>query len=152
MRSNHEDGVIQEEKSWLEQVSGKPVRASRQHYIYLRFPDTYRSLLQAGISDDYSMGYPDACGFRAGTARPFFWYDLEQETETGLQIHPFCAMDVTCRHYMKLSPEQAIEKGRELKNNLRNTGGMFGFIFHNESLGHAKHWTGWQRVFEAWLE
>ena len=142
---------INREKQWLEQAAVQPVDESRQHFILLKFPETYRALQQAGIRRDYSMGYPDATGFRAGTCRPFRWYDLEKEEVTDLEIQPFCIMDVTCRLYEGMTPEQAMEAGQQLKETTGRYGGDFCFIFHNESLGSLPAWRGWNNVFESWM-
>jgi hypothetical protein len=144
--------TMQEEKTWLEMTSGKKINSSRQHYILLRFPETYKTLLHNGILCDYSMGYPDTIGFRAGTARPFPWYDSEKDEETSLMVFPFCIMDVTCSNYLNINIEDSVIKGLELKNKVTQTGGLFGFIFHNESLSNHGKWRGWRTVFEAWLK
>lgn len=144
--------ILLQEKEFLEHALNRKVTDSRMHYILLSFPKTYQSLLQAEIKDDYSMGYPDAPGFRAGTSHSFLWYDLSKEQETGFRVHPFCIMEATCKHYAKQTPEQAIVAGKILKEHVRENGGDFCFIFHNESLGRQPEWRGWNKVFEAWLE
>ena len=144
--------TLVKEKKRLTKLSNKNISDSRQHFILLRFPNTYRGLINAGITRDYSMGYPDACGFRAGTAKPFKWFDLKTDTATNLEIMPFCAMDVTCKDYMKLNINEAIDKGQALKSIIKQNGGVFSFIFHNESLGEQPQWKGWKEVFESWLK
>jgi len=141
-----------EEKAWIESLSPNSLTSSRQHYIHLSFPDTYYHLMGLGIRDDYSMGYPDVPGFRAGTAHPFAWYDLEQEQATDLILHPFCLMDVMCRNYQKMSAEDSLRLGLVLRERVQATGGEFGFIFHNESLSDTGPWKGWKRVFDAWSQ
>jgi hypothetical protein len=68
----------------------RPIKAIRQHKLVLRFPDTYRTYASLGIKHDYSMQYPDVPGFRASTAHPFRFYDLGEEQQTPLTIHPIC--------------------------------------------------------------
>ncbi len=68
----------------------RPIKAIRQHKLVLRFPDTYRTYASLGIKHDYSMQYPDVPGFRASTAHPFRFYDLNEEQQTLLMIHPIC--------------------------------------------------------------
>ena len=146
-----DEKILLQEKTFLEQTLNREVTDSRMHYILFSMPQTYHMLRNCGVKDDYSMGYPDAIGFRAGTAYPFSWYDLSEEKATDLQIHPFCIMEATCKHYAKQTPEAAIESGRRLTDLLRKTGGDFCFIFHNESLGKQKAWQGWKTVFERWM-
>ena len=105
---------MKDEKERLENITDKPLLRSRQHYIKLFLPSTYRFLLEIGITDDYSMGFTDEIGFRAGTSHSFQWYDLSNEIETQLKVHPFCVMDVTLKNYLKLTPQQAVEKLNEL--------------------------------------
>jgi hypothetical protein len=132
----------------LTELTGEPVRFSRQHYLRLTFPDTYRMLLDAGITDEYSMGYAQDTGFRLGTSLPVRWYDLKKEEATSLTLHPFCAMDTTLRKYLGLSPEQAMERLSELARTTREAGGRFSVVWHNETLSDQGIWKGWRAVFE----
>jgi hypothetical protein len=146
---------IQSEKNYLESFINKPATRSRQHYLKMNFSmdagSTYNLLIHAGIEHDYSMGFPDDLGFRAGTACAFHWYDLAHEHATELKVHPFCAMDVTLKNYRGLDPALAKEKIIELKTLCREMGLPFCFIFHNESLSDAGPWKGWRAVFETAL-
>lgn len=148
-RSDHRAERISQEKKHLENILEHTVERSRQHYLRLRSPDTYRALLQAGIRHDYTMGYADAIGFRAGIATPFPWYDLEREQPTELMIHPFQVMDATLRQYLKLTPSEAIAQIQNLIETTRNGGGTFTSIWHNSSLSPLDGWSGWREVYEA---
>ena len=75
----------------------RPVKAIRQHKLALRFPNTYRTFSEQGIRNDYSMQYPDRPGFRASTAFPFRFYDLGDEQQTPLTIHPVCLSEYHIR-------------------------------------------------------
>ena len=120
---------------------------SRQHYLKLNFPHTYRRLIQARIQEDYSMGYADDIGFRAGMATPFYWYDLENEQVTHLKIHPFQVMEVTLMEYLKLPPEEAVEQVKPLIDATKAVGGTFTTLWHNSTL--SKNGTdNWREVYE----
>lgn len=60
------------EKTELENNLEIQLKHSRLHYIHLRLPNSYKILQQIGIVNDWSMGYPEATGFRAGTSNPMF--------------------------------------------------------------------------------
>lgn len=147
--SSEKSPLIAVEKAAVEAAVGKPVSHSRQHFIRLRFPHAYRALLAAGITDDWSMGFPDATGFRAGTSRSFRWYDLEKEEATPLRVHPFSFMDVTARDYLGLSADEAFEKLRAQRDALQEVGGVLTTVFHNFSLGTATDWLGWRDGYAA---
>lgn len=139
---------VTEEKQRLQKITGSLVERSRQHYLRLNFPETYRRLIAAGIKEDYTMGFHDLAGFRAGICTPFKFYDLEKEQEEPLTIYPFQVMDVTLRQYMKLSPEEAISKVKFLMDEVRNVGGTFIAIWHNESVSTVNEWRDYIKVFE----
>lgn len=132
----------------LEHIVGRKVSDSRQHYLMLKLPNTYRMLVSQHISDDYTMGFADMAGFRAGTARPFLWFDLKKNEVTPLTVHPFAYMDGTLNEYMKLSPEEAKEMINRLHAEVKQFGGDFSFIWHNETIGDYGIWKGWRAVFE----
>ena len=113
---------------------------------------TYRNLLENGIEEDYTMGYADSVGFRAGTSQPFYWYDLESDKVTTLKVIPFCIMDVTLRKYLGHSPDAAIELISGLVNTLKSVGGHCSFIWHNSSFYAAEGWKGWDRVYTQLLQ
>jgi len=135
---------IKTEKQRLETILGKPVTSSRQHFLRMQLPQTYQQLVRAGITHDYTMGWHDIVGFRAGTAHTFNWYDIANEAETILQITPFAAMDVTLKNYMKLTPEQASIIITDLQDEVKKYGGTFVTIAHNESLSGWGEWDGWE--------
>ena len=150
--SNQNPEKVKVEEKRLREITGKKTTKSRQHFLMLKFPNTYRDLLAAGITDDYTMGYADETGFRAGICTPFKWYDLEKEQETTLTIHPFAVMDGTLNGYLKLSPEQAVEKIKEVVKEVKNVNGVFITVWHNETLSDWREWKGWKDVYRKMIQ
>lgn len=149
--SNSEAGKIKAEKDILEDILGEPVYSSRQHFLKFNLPFTYRALLDCGIREEYSMGYSETTGFRAGTAFSFYWFDLEKNEPTALRIFPFAMMDVAYRHFGKLNVDDTIASSRIIIDKLRELDAPFCFVFHNESLSEHRGWQGWTNVFKQWL-
>jgi hypothetical protein len=114
----------------------------------LKFPTTYQTLIGQEITDDYTMGFADITGFRAGTARSFQWFDLTKNEQTNLTIHPFAFMDGTLNEYLNLTPEEAKNKIDSLYQEVKEFGGEFSFIWHNETIGDYGTWNGWSDVFD----
>ena len=140
--------IQREEIGRYTKLTEKPAIRSRMHYLRLRFPETYRNLIAVGITEDYTMGFHDLPGFRAGISVPFRFYDLENEQETPLVVYPFQIMDVTLKQYMKLSPKGAMEKIDNLMNEVKRVGGIFSGIWHNESVSGKGYWEDYLPVFE----
>lgn len=140
------------EKNRLEAILGKSVTKSRAHYIRIALPDTYRMLLEIGITDDYSMGYASQPGYRASIASPFYFYDLEKEQKTSLLVHPFAVMDTTLKKYLHIRAKDLMDYLYPLIEETRAAYGNFTFIFHNESMGGAKVWKNWGTVYEDFMK
>ena len=98
------------------------------------------------------MGYPDQVGFRAGTSQSFYWYDLENDLQTKLRIHPFCVMDVTLKQYLKLNPEQAFRQVQQILVQLKALRGQFTIIWHNSSFYGREGWVGWKKLYQDILK
>ena len=149
--SNHKPWQFEKEKKRLEKIIHQPVTQSRQHYLKLRFPNTYHSLLKSGITDDFTMGFASLCGFRAGTCTTFPFFDLSHNRRTELMIHPFQVMDVTLKDYQLLKPEEAWQLIEKLMIEVKEVNGTFISIWHNESLAKADSGLDWRQVFEQTL-
>jgi len=84
---------IKEAVSKLKKIHPEQINLNSQQLEVLRFPICYLNLLNSGINSDYSMGYADTAGFRAGTCTPFNWYDLQLEKVTPLSVKSYCISD-----------------------------------------------------------
>lgn len=140
--------LVSTEAIRLQSIIGKDISLSRFHYIRLSMPHSYLNILKAGISEDYSMGYPDEPGFRAGIARPYFFYNVSDDRKTSLRIIPFQVMDGTLFDYKKLDPGSSQEVILKIIQETRKVGGLFVSIWHNTSLLDNEEWKGWREVFE----
>lgn len=150
--SNSNPNVLYNEIKSLSNVLHREITCSRQHFLKLSLPETYRKLIDNDIQDDFTMGFAATPGFRAGICTSFFWYDLESEVATKLRIHPFTVMDGTLLDYMKLDIRNATEFIKPLIDEVRNVGGTFISLWHNESLSDKKRWKGWVGLYEYMLE
>lgn len=148
-RSNSDIKIAQEEHKYLEEVLNRTITKSRQHFLKMRFPQTYRNLLDMDIADEYSMGYADEVGFRAGICMPFRFYDLEYEVETPLVIHPFPFMDGTFIYYQNKNKEEAWSEILNMIDVYKKYNGEFIPIWHYRVFSEKdKEWFGWNSVFE----
>ncbi len=144
--------IIVKEKKILEEILTHSVAISRQHYIKINVPLTYRLLIKNNIQEDYSMGYGTHIGFRAGTGSSFLWYDIEKEAITPLRIFPFCFMDTTAHFEENLSVEQAFHQLKEMQKFLQQNNSTLITIFHNFSLGTSNLWLGWQNAYASFID
>lgn len=142
-------GKIIIEKERLENLSAKRITKSRQHYLKFILPETHNSLLTAGITEDYSMGFSKMPGFRAGTCKPFYFYDLQNEKATELKIFPITFMEGTL---MDKKPEDALQKILELLKEVKNVGGTFIPLWHNHTISETGEYSVWKNVHDKMIE
>lgn len=151
-QSGDDRNELRKEIKQLAQITGREILSSRQHYIRLNLPDTYRILIGEGISFDFSMGYGSINGFRASVASPHYWYDLQNEKQTELLLYPFCYMEANSYYEQKYSPEQALEEMRHYYREVKSVNGYFFMIWHNSFLGTAGIYKGWREIYEQFLK
>jgi hypothetical protein len=139
------------EKERLERISGEKITKSRQHYLKFILPHTYRSLIAAGITEDYSMGFSEIAGFRAGTCKPFYFYDLEEEKITHLKIFPIAMMEGSFMKN-KTSPEQSSQEILNLINEVKKVQGTFISIWHNHTVSETSEYNAWKKIHDKMIQ
>lgn len=145
--SNKEPQRLKKEITRLSETLNREITKSRQHFLKLSFPHTYRNLLENDIKEDYTMGYASNVGFRASICSPFYFYDLDQELETQLKVYPFQVMEGTLKYYMKVLPEDAMSYIQPLIDEVKKVDGTFISLWHNDTLNDAGTWKGWRDVY-----
>lgn len=149
--SNNNTVLLEEEKQRLENIINKKVTKSRQHFLKLSFPLTYRNLIAVGINEDYTMGYAERSGFRAGICSSFYFFDIAANQKTSLKIVPFCVMEAGLKYYQNCTTEEAIININKILENVKKVNGTFVSLWHNESLSDEGIWKGWRNVYEQML-
>ncbi|RLD62640.1 MAG: hypothetical protein DRJ01_05790 [Bacteroidetes bacterium] len=139
--------ILKKEVSVLSKIINKPIIRSRNHFLRLKFPETYQSLIDLNIKEDYTMGYSSQIGFRAGICTPFIFYDLTKEEITNLKVFPFALMDVTFIRSLKLTPEQALFEIKKIIAEIKNVNGTFISLWHNETFSNINEYKGWQFTY-----
>lgn len=150
-KSNTSNLILEKEKHKINSIVGRQVTISRQHFLKLTIPTTYNNLIKNGFSEDFTMGYADEVGFRAGTAKPFRFFDLSKNILTDYLIHPFVYMDGTLHEYKNWSIDESKIQIKKLYDEVHRYGGDFTFIWHNETIADYRKWRGWYEVLEYTL-
>lgn len=149
--SNSIDGKVKNEIARLSKVIHSEITKSRQHFLMLTMPETYNKLIELGITEDYTMGFASQPGFRASIASPYYFYNLEFEMVTSLKLFPFAYMEGTLRDYLNLRPQDALNQINMLIDEVKNVGGTFISLWHNESMGGKNRWVGWPEIYKKSL-
>ena len=142
--------ILKKEKLKMEDILNTTLKASRQSFSKLNLPESYRNLIELEIFEDYTMGYVNQIGFRAGTCTPFMFYDLDYEIQTPLKIHAYHLMD-----YVLLKTSSLLDKQKvlnEIINEVKQVNGEFIPVFHNYTFSDIERWKGFKELFNTILE
>jgi len=150
--SNKGYNILEKEYKTLSELLPYPIKNSRQHFLKIKLPFTYRNLISLGVQNDYSMGYPGQPGFRAGVCTPFYFYDLIEEERTSLKVWPLTLMDRTLKDYLHKVPEESMDIIHSYMDIVEKAGGWFIPVWHNDSLSNYGEWEGWKNMYIHMLE
>lgn len=143
--------MLHTQKAKLEQASGTPVRATRQHYLRFKLEDTWKAQRNAGLDVDSTLGFAERIGFRSGLAVPFQPWSFADNRPFDLWEVPLVMMDVTLKEYMHLSPDAALERSQKMIEALQLLGAGAALLWHNSALNDVD-WPGWDCVYDLWLK
>ena len=142
--------VLKKEKMRMEDILNVPLKASRQSFSKLNLPESYRNLIEYEILEDYTMGYVNYMGFRAGTCTPFLFYDLDYEVQTPLKINSYHVMDYTLlKQHSLLDKKKALN---EIIKQVKRVNGEFIPVFHNYTFSDVERWKGFKELFNIVLD
>lgn len=141
--------LLKLEKKNLSTVINRPVNYSRLRYNRVDIPETYRNLVEAEFTDDYSMGYTHELGFKAGTCTSFYFYDIPLEIQQPIKVHPFAVHDYALLKFSK--EEEVIREIGLLFEQVTKVNGHFMTVFSNELLGSHQKFN-WLKLYKKILE
>lgn len=128
--------LIIDEKKKLEHHTQIVTHYNRNHYLDSREPEDMQALIDAGITDDFTLGYADMAGFRLGTCRPVQWINLKTMKVTSLVLHSLAIMDGTLsdKRYMYMNAHDAYLYCEQLIKCVESYNGELVLLWHNTSV------------------
>ncbi|WP_054851689.1 polysaccharide deacetylase family protein [Olleya sp. ITB9] len=142
--------ILKEEKVRMERIINTAIVGSRHSFSKVNLPESYRHLVELEIPEDYTMGYVNYLGFRAGTCTPFLFYDLDFEVQTPLKIVPFQALDFAfLKYHSLLDKQQALKR---LIQSIKQVNGTFVPVFHNYTFGNNPRWQHFKNLFNIIID
>ncbi|MBN2764838.1 MAG: polysaccharide deacetylase family protein [Paludibacteraceae bacterium] len=132
-----EPALISAEKVKLEKYSAVKIFYNRHHFLNARHPADMKFLKEAGITDDFSLGYADMAGFRLGTCRPVKWINpVDRSVDCSLTLHSLNIMDRTLddKRYMYMNAHEAYMYCVQLIDIIEQHNGELCMLWHNNSV------------------
>lgn len=140
--SNYE--MLKKEKRRIENITNRSLESSMNAEMLVKLPEIYRLLLELEVSNDYTMGYPNYTGFRAGTCTPFLFYDLDFEIKTPLLIHPLSGSAKALRN-KSLEEQEILAESMLLE--VEKVKGNFIWLFSNLDFSSTPKNQFWRKFF-----
>lgn len=108
---------------------------SRHHFLRWVEPEHIDEMENAGITEDFTLGYADCAGFRAGTCRPYKFINPKTFRVSNVLVHPMEIMECSLdrKVYMGLDFETAGKICREIADKVRDYNGELNLLWHNTS-------------------
>ena len=107
----------------------------RSHYLNCSI-DQMQQWVNMGVTDDFTMMFPDCIGFRLQTTRPVRWINPKTMQLTSLTLHPMTVMDCTLSNsnYMNLNEDEAYFECQRLFEKIHQNRGEVVLLWHNTNL------------------
>lgn len=141
--------TLNRERGHLKNLIIKKINSLRFNFGLSTASAAYSNLLEQEIQEDYSMGYIDKLGYRASTAVPFYFYDLNNDLQTSLKIYPIVADEQGLR---KFSGQKAFKRLEMLYQKLPTSSAFHGVSFSNAILNDPKIKNKWKDQFINYLQ
>ncbi|MDG2314420.1 MAG: hypothetical protein P8L72_03430 [Flavobacteriaceae bacterium] len=148
-QSTENNDLIKIESNRLQALIHKQSGSIRQHMICLSYPTVYRNFAQEGYLNDYSFQYNEKAGFRASTCTPFYFYDLESESQTPLKIHPIALTEYHLKRTK--STRKARQLMERITQNVKKAKGPLTIVFTNASFKESVFSTPWKTLLIKYL-
>jgi len=142
------DQQLTREKNDLQALTHRVLSSIRLSDSLQELSKEYSAFINAEFVSDYSMGYKDRLGYRAGTATPFFFYDISNEFQLPLKVHPIFASEEALR---KMNEITAFEKIKVYSNALPLASGKFTLVLTNGFLHPSLKNNTFQKGFQDYI-
>ena len=120
----------------------KKIINSRMHYLRWDQKRSISALENTGILFDSTLGYMDTGGFKSGTCFPYKPFNCSTNRISNITIKPLIIVDDTLfsKSYLSLNTKKAAELAIKLKQECKNVGGTFTFLWHNSNFNNSTFW------------
>lgn len=125
----------------VNRLLGDKAGLHRSHYLRCSI-DQMQRLAEMGVTDDFTMMFPDQVGFRLQTTRPVRWINPKTMQLTDLVLHPLTVMDCTLSNtnYMNLNEDEAYFECQRLFEKIHQNAGEIVLLWHNTTpTGNTYH-------------
>lgn len=116
------------EKNRWESIVNRPLEVCLSYFFDINLPNLYNNFDKLEIKEDHSMAFVDLPGFRAGTCRPFLFYDINFERISPLVIYPPAFNSFSFCNFSFFEVKTRLQ---QIKEEVKQVGGILSVVFQN---------------------
>lgn len=124
-----------EKKRW-EGIVNRPLKFLLSNMYDINLPDLYNNFDTLEFERDFSMGFVDTIGFRAGTCTPFLFYDINFERISPLILETPVFNSKVLKNMSYFEVKTTLEK---IKAEVQQVEGKLVLIFENSDFAEARN-------------
>lgn len=141
--------ILKKEKKRWESIANQELEQVLVNDYGLNLPGLYNNFDAVEIGHDFSMGFIDKIGFRAGTCTPFHYYELNLERISPLLIHPTAFNSEAFKPSSFFEVKTILER---LKNEVENVNGQLLMLYKNTDFSEEKRREKFLQILEKMNE
>lgn len=127
--------VLRIEKKRWEGIVNRPLKFLLSNMYDVNLPELYNSFDTLEFERDFSMGFVDAIGFRAGTCTPYLFYDINFERISPLILETPVFNSKVLKNMSYFEVKTTLEK---IKTDVQQVGGKLVLIFENSDFADER--------------
>ena len=135
---NKDEQIITKNLQKLNRVVRNKVAGVRSHWLRFEPGLTPDILEKLAIKYDTSIGHYSLEGFRAGTCMPYKLFSYAQNKTLNVWELPLIYMDCMILDYQNISQDQALQKLKEIVNEVIKFKGIFSLLWHNGNFSQTR--------------
>ncbi|MEA3392208.1 MAG: polysaccharide deacetylase family protein, partial [Candidatus Marinimicrobia bacterium] len=142
---------LKRQKEALEKVLNHDIVSIRQHCLHYDIRITPQIQADAGFKYDSTLGFNDNVGFRFGTSRPWYLYDLKGEKELPIMEIPLIVQDGALLNPgkgMRLDEETAFQYLVQITESVEKVGGVLTLLWHPNHIINQNWWNLYLRTLQ----
>lgn len=140
---------LKKEKKRWESIVNRDLDMALSDEYDLNLPQLYNNYDTLEIGWDYSMGFSEEIGFRAGTCTPFLYYDLNFERISPLVLKPTACNSSSFETSLFLEVERTLE---QVKSDVEKVNGNLIMIYKNSDFEESEHEKKYFQLLEKMNE
>ncbi len=131
----------------IKEASGTDITTCRQHFLAIEPRTSLRAMQEAGIKEDYTIGFSEHEGFRTSYCLPYHPFDHDRQQMMQITEFPLAMMDVTVLRHRNLSYDDIFLATGEMLDEVRKFDGVFSILWHNSTFDEV-YYPGINKFYE----